>query len=111
MDGEPWLNQQWAAQVVLASVFRVGGWSGLDLLRGALVGAIAWFVFAACRARGASPPASCVLAVVGWLIAAPVLFQLRPQLLGAAAVAAVVGSSPDASGRRLVYGRSRSSRW
>src|SRR5512141_3191474 len=35
--GLDWLNQQWGAQVVLASVFRVGGWFGLSLLRTLLV--------------------------------------------------------------------------
>src|ERR671938_449491 len=26
MDGRPWLNQQWGAEIALASVYRAGGW-------------------------------------------------------------------------------------
>jgi len=37
--GEPWLNQQWLAQIVLATAFRLGGWFGLVALR-ALLGAL-----------------------------------------------------------------------
>src|SRR5688572_12292656 len=39
--GEPWLNQQWAAQVVLALVWQVTGWTGLVVLRAVLISA-AW---------------------------------------------------------------------
>ena len=31
--GSPWLNQQWLAQIVLATAFRLGGWFGLVALR------------------------------------------------------------------------------
>src|SRR5215831_16203505 len=36
--GDPWLNQQWGAQVILAAVYRLAGWTGLQILRAALVG-------------------------------------------------------------------------
>src|SRR5438105_3695188 len=36
--GRPWLDQQWGAQVLLAAIYRAGGWAGLSLLRSALVG-------------------------------------------------------------------------
>ena len=36
--GDPWLNQQWGAQAILAAVFRVAGWTGLAVFRAALVG-------------------------------------------------------------------------
>ena len=39
-DGLPWLDQQWGSQVILAAVYRIGGWTGLALLRAGLVGAI-----------------------------------------------------------------------
>src|SRR3954470_22127786 len=35
--GLPWTDQQWGAQVLLALVFRAAGWTGLALLRAALV--------------------------------------------------------------------------
>jgi len=90
MDGQPWFDQQWGAQVLLGSAFRVGGWAGLDLLRGALVGLTVWFVYAACRSRGAAPMGAALLALAGWAVAAPVMTQLRPQLVATTAVAAVV---------------------
>ena len=36
--GQPWLDQQWGAQVILAAVYRLAGWTGLVLLRALLVG-------------------------------------------------------------------------
>jgi hypothetical protein len=79
--GEPWLNQQWLAQIVLATAFRLGGWFGLVALRGLLGGLVLWFVFLACRAAGAATKRA------AWLtLASGVMlmggFTLRPQLLG-----------------------------
>jgi hypothetical protein len=79
---DAWFNQQWGAQVLLALVARVGDWAGLDLLRGLGVGATVALVAASCRARGASAMVAGLLAFGGWLVAAPALVQLRPQLLG-----------------------------
>src|SRR5262245_38429136 len=42
--GAPWLDQQWGAQVLLAGVFQVAGWTGLALLRAFLVGLAFWLV-------------------------------------------------------------------
>jgi hypothetical protein len=80
IDGEPWLNQQWLAQIVLGSVHELGGWEGLVVLRGALAGLAFLFLLLACRARGASPRVAAGLT----LLAAAVTFssqQLRPQLI------------------------------
>ena len=30
--GQPWVNQQWGAQALLAAVYRVAGWTGLAIL-------------------------------------------------------------------------------
>ena len=38
--GPPWLDQQWGAQAILAAVYRVAGWTGLVVLRAALVGTL-----------------------------------------------------------------------
>src|ERR1041385_7085056 len=35
--GTPWLDQQWGAQVLLAGVFDILGWTGLAILRAFLV--------------------------------------------------------------------------
>jgi hypothetical protein len=79
--GEPWLNQQWLAQIVLATAFRLGGWFGLVVLRALLEALVLSFVFLACRAAGAATKRA------AWLtLASGVMlmggFTLRPQLLG-----------------------------
>lgn len=84
-----WLNQQWGAQVVLASVFRVGGWFGLSLLRTLLVAMTAGLVYLACRAGGLSARYGAALTLLGsafFLGGA----ALRPQLLGLGCFALVL---------------------
>src|SRR5688572_32792285 len=39
-EGLPWVDQQWGSQIILSTVFRLAGWTGLALLRAALVGVI-----------------------------------------------------------------------
>ena len=36
--GLPWVDQQWGTEVIFAAVYRLGGWTGLVLLRAVLVG-------------------------------------------------------------------------
>jgi len=78
--GAPWLDQQWGAQVVLALGHRYGGFSTLAFLQAALIGLSFWFIYLACRARGASTRTSSFLTVVGFLVASPTL-AMRPQLI------------------------------
>src|SRR5437773_10432261 len=35
VGGHPWLNQQWGSEVLLAAVYRLGGWPLLMMLRAA----------------------------------------------------------------------------
>ncbi len=79
--GEPWLNQQWGAQVILAAVYRVAGWAGLAALRAALVGLIFGFLFEACRRRGLDLRRAAWLALAAFVVSA-VALALRPQLIG-----------------------------
>ena len=102
VGGTPWLDQQWGAQVLLAAVFQVAGWTGLAILRAALVGLTfglvlaavrsAWS-FASVRAGGsaiASSARTATLIVLGsFAVAAPAL-ALRPQLFGIALFAATL---------------------
>lgn len=76
-----WLDQQWAAQIVLAAVFRSGGWLALEILRVVLASGIALLLFAACRRRGAYPKRAAVIAIVAMIGVFPGLI-LRPQLFG-----------------------------
>lgn len=80
-EGSPWLNQQWLAQILLAAAFRLGGWLGLAVLRGALAAVVLTFVFMACRAAGAPTKRAAWLTLVSGALL-PAGFQLRPQLFG-----------------------------
>jgi hypothetical protein len=78
--GTPWLDQQWGAQIVLALGYRYGGFATLAFLQAVLIGIAFWFIYLACRARGATIRTSSFLTVVGFLVASPTL-AMRPQLV------------------------------
>ncbi|MBA2719601.1 MAG: hypothetical protein H0U52_10220 [Chloroflexi bacterium] len=84
--GEPWLNQQWGAQVILATVYRVAGWTGLALLRAVLVGLTFGLLFEACRRRGFDLRRAAWLTIAAFVVTA-VALALRPQLFGMALLA------------------------
>ena len=52
--GLPWVDQQWGAEVILAAVYNVAGWTGLVLVRAVLVAIIFGCVYAISRRRGLS---------------------------------------------------------
>lgn len=79
--GQPWLDQQWAAQVVFGVVHQLGGWGLLAALRAGLVGLVAFLVFRACRSAGAGTRVAAWLAIAGFAVGM-VALGLRPQLLG-----------------------------
>ena len=100
--GTPWLDQQWGAQVVLAAVFQAAGWTGLALLRAALVGAVfaltlaairsAWSI-ASARAGGstiASSARTATLIVLAFFTVAAPALALRPQLVALVLFAATL---------------------
>ena len=87
--GQPWLNQQWGAQVVLAAVYEAAGWTGLAILRAVLVGAIAGLVFLACRGHGVNRRVAAWLTIAAFTLAA-VSLGLRPQLFGLVLFAATL---------------------
>jgi hypothetical protein len=79
--GRPWLNQQWLAQIVLTTAFRLGGWFALVALRALLIALVLTFVFLACRAAGAATKRAAWLTLASGLLLTGA-FKLRPQLLG-----------------------------
>jgi hypothetical protein len=81
VQGRPWLDQQWGAQVILALVHRAGGWGGQTILRAGLVTALCLLVFLACRRAGAGSRASALLTLAS-LLALRAGLGLRPQLFG-----------------------------
>jgi len=95
--GQPWTDQQWLAQALLALGFRAGGWELLALLRAGLVVGISGLLLAAGILRGASVRTSSILALLAFLLAAPAL-ALRPQVFAIAVFAGLIA---------LVAGRHR----
>ena len=77
--GVTWLDQQWGAQAILAAVFQVGGWTGLAVLRAALVGLAFWFARSTLRANDCARRPATVLTLLSFIFASPAL-ALRPQL-------------------------------
>jgi hypothetical protein len=81
--GRPWLNQQWAAEILLGGLYKAVGWRGLVFLRALLASVAAGAVLVRTRSKGTDPfVAGCVV-----LVALEVAFELpgtgalRPQLL------------------------------
>jgi len=83
IPGQPWIDQQWAAQVLLAAVFQAAGWSGLVLLRAVLVAITFGCVYAVARHRGVDERSAALLSIAAFLVAS-VALALRPQLFGMA---------------------------
>ncbi len=91
IGGAPWLDQQWGAQVLLEAVFRIGGWTGLALLRAGLVGLALGLLLVVVRRRapGLGPIAATLLVIAAFLVSATAL-ALRPQLFAIDLFAAVL---------------------
>jgi len=79
--GAPWLDQQWGAQVLLQLVFDATGWTGLVVLRAALVALAFGLLLLVVRRRAPVLPAAAasLLVLAAFVVAAPAL-ALRPQL-------------------------------
>jgi hypothetical protein len=88
-QGQPWLNQQWGAQALLAAVYRIAGWTGLAVVRAALVGSVAALVFATVRRQGIPVRPAAWLTLAAFVLAS-VAMALRPQLIGMALFALVL---------------------
>ena len=81
--GVPWVDQQWAAQIVLAAIYRIGGWTGLVLLRALLTSVVVGSTLAIARRRGLDPRLAAIVTVLAFIVASPAM-ALRPQLFGMA---------------------------
>jgi hypothetical protein len=89
VPGAPWTDQQWGAQVILAVVYRLAGWTGLVLFRSALIGVIFGSLLVICLRRGVGPRRSAWLVLAAFLVSA-VALGLRPQLIGMAIFAVIL---------------------
>jgi hypothetical protein len=98
--GDPWLNQQWGSQLLLAGVHAVSGWSGLVVVRAGIVGAAIGITYMRTRARGARPIGAVLLTFAPFVvcITLPGTLAMRPQLL---AVPLFLAASMLLAGRRV----------
>jgi hypothetical protein len=87
--GAPWLDQQWGAQAILSAGYRLAGWTGLVVMRAALVGLMFGLLFLACRLRGADLRRAAWLTIAAFIVSA-VALALRPQLFGMVLLAATL---------------------
>jgi len=87
--GLPWTDQQWGAQAILELMYRLGGWTGLLLLRAALVALIFGALLVIGLRRGLGARRAAWLSMAAFVVASPAL-ALRPQLLGMACFALVL---------------------
>lgn len=87
--GEPWFDQQWGAQVVLALAERIGGWTGLVVVRAAATGIVVACLAVIARRHGLGARRATLLVLASFAVAAPAM-ALRPQLLGLACFALVL---------------------
>jgi len=78
--GDPWLNQQWAAQLIFASAHRVLGWAGVGITYAAALGSGFSFLYRSCRRAEAAPRTASLLTLLGFLVASGSL-AARPQAL------------------------------
>jgi hypothetical protein len=100
--GQPWLNQQWGAGVLLSLGYEVGGWAGLALLRASLVGLAVGLVFWTARRWLPVRPAA-AMALVAFIVGIGAL-ALRAQLFGIVCFALVVALLADRRARpRLAF--------
>ena len=77
--GQPWLDQNWGAQLVLYGIWRLGGFPLLTIVGAALTVASWALVAAACRRRTANRRLIAGTVLAGFLVSAAA-FSVRPQL-------------------------------
>jgi hypothetical protein len=87
--GQPWTDQQWLAQVLLALGYRLGGWEALTVLRALLAVVMAVALLATARLRGCTPRTASIVALIAFLVTAPAL-ALRPQMFAIALFTALI---------------------
>jgi hypothetical protein len=77
--GQPWLDQNWGAQLVLYGIWRLGGFPLLTVASAALTVASWALVAAACRRRTANLRLIAGAVLAGYAVSAAA-FSVRPQL-------------------------------
>ncbi len=81
INGLPWFDQQWGAQVILRLAETLGGWTGLVVVRAGLTAVLVGCLFWIAIRRGFDARTSALLTLAAFVVAAPAM-ALRPQLMG-----------------------------
>jgi hypothetical protein len=107
MDGRPWLNQQWGAELLLSGLYSLVGWRGLFVLRALLVSVGVGVTYRATLRSNedAFISGSLTLGAFVVVLTLPGTFALRPQLLAMPLflVARWIIDGRVAHSRRLVW--------
>lgn len=77
--GKPWASHEWLAEIVMACAWRVGGWTGVQLLFAASMGLAAWLL-ARGVGRWLGPIGQAVALILALLVIGPTVLA-RPHLL------------------------------
>src|SRR5881396_2149773 len=99
--GHRWIDIHWLFQVVLSSLYELGGVHALDVLRAAVIFGVFAFLFRRCRRAAGPVTAVAVLLLV--TIACQERFLMRPEIISWAfmlAVLAALERALDADSRR-----------
>jgi len=79
VHGKPWTNLEWLSEILMAPVWRAGGWSALVLMFGLAVGALTWILGSELARR--LKPLSWACALVLALACTTQSWLARPHLL------------------------------
>ncbi|WP_298006648.1 MULTISPECIES: hypothetical protein [Anaerolinea] len=95
--GSPWINHSWLGQVVLAGLYRLGGYTALTVLVAGLATLSLMLVY---RQMSAPPLWRAVVVILAGLVCAP-LWTARPQLFSLALFALLLVLLPAFRTERL----------
>ena len=79
--GQHWIDSEWIGEVLLATMYRLGGMRGLELLLLILGSAILVALYALASIRSGNSKAAFLATAAVFVLATP-SFNLRPQMLG-----------------------------
>lgn len=79
VSGQPYSVGEWLGQIILYLAYRSGGWTGLVILRGLLVGVCAFFVTRVAL-RGGAPVIVAVPVACAALLLSEIVWTDRPHL-------------------------------
>ena len=79
--GRPWIDSEWLGEILLATMYRVGGMRGLEILLLVLGSAILIALYVLATIRCGNSKAGFLTAAAVFVLATP-SFNLRPQMIG-----------------------------